>query len=55
MVEIAQLDRLSLVSRVCTELENHININDKDLGEIRSIHSACGDSYCSEKDNPARL
>ena len=34
MVDIEQLDRLSLVSRVCTELENHININDKDLAEF---------------------
>ena len=34
MVDIEQLDRPSLVSRVCTEVENHININDKDLAEF---------------------
>ena len=31
--ELQQLERLSLVSKICTELENHLGLNDKDLGE----------------------
>ena len=31
--ELSQLEYLSLVSKVCTELDNHLGINDKDLGE----------------------
>lgn len=31
--ELAKLEYLSLVSKVCTELDNHLGINDKDLGE----------------------
>ncbi|CAH1788112.1 unnamed protein product [Owenia fusiformis] len=34
MDEIAQLEHLSLVSKVCTELENHLGLNDKDLAEF---------------------
>lgn len=30
--EIDRLEQLSLVSKVCTELENHLGLNDKDLG-----------------------
>uniref|UniRef100_A0A674IZE3 Uncharacterized protein n=1 Tax=Terrapene triunguis TaxID=2587831 RepID=A0A674IZE3_9SAUR len=30
--ELAKLEYLSLVSKVCTELDNHLGINDKDLG-----------------------
>ena len=30
--ELQKLEYLSLVSKVCTELENHLGINDKDLG-----------------------
>lgn len=30
--ELSQLEYLSLVSKVCTELDNHLGINDKDLG-----------------------
>lgn len=33
MDEIERLEQLSLVSKVCTELENHLGINDKVLGE----------------------
>lgn len=33
MDEVAKLEHLSLVSKVCTELENHIGMNDKDLGK----------------------
>lgn len=31
--EIERLEYLSLVSKVCTELENHLEISEKDLGE----------------------
>jgi hypothetical protein len=33
MEEIDRLEYLSLVSKVCTELENHLGMNDKDLGK----------------------
>ena len=33
MDEIERLEQLSLVSKVCTELENYWGLNDKDLGE----------------------
>lgn len=32
MEELERLEYLSLVSRVCTELENHFDVNDKVLG-----------------------
>lgn len=32
--ELKKLEHLSLVSKVCTELENHLNLNDKDLAEF---------------------
>ena len=31
--EVEKLEYLSLVSKVCTELENHLGLNDKDLGK----------------------
>lgn len=31
--EVAKLEHLSLVSKICTELENHLGLNDKDLGK----------------------
>ena len=34
MDELQKLEHLSLVSKVCTELENHYEINDKDLAEF---------------------
>ena len=37
--DLEKLERLSLVSKVCTELENHLGINDKDLAEF-IIHLA---------------
>lgn len=40
MEEVEQLEYLSLVSKVCTELENHLGMNDKDLGELFGIHIA---------------
>lgn len=33
MDEVEKLEYLSLVSKICTELENHLGINDKDLAE----------------------
>ncbi|CAK9300122.1 unnamed protein product [Gordionus sp. m RMFG-2023] len=33
MEELSRLEYLSLVSKICTELENNIGINDKDLAE----------------------
>ena len=30
--ELRKLEHLSLVSKVCTELDNHLGLNDKDLG-----------------------
>lgn len=33
--ELKQLEYLSLVSKVCTELDNHLGLNDKDLGVFR--------------------
>lgn len=32
--ELKKLEHLSLVSKVCTELENHLNMNNKDLAEF---------------------
>ena len=32
MDEIQKLEHLSLVSKICIELENHLNITDKDVG-----------------------
>jgi hypothetical protein len=34
MEELAKLEHLSLVSKICTELDNHYNMNDKDLAEF---------------------
>lgn len=34
MEELQKLEHLSLVSKVCTELENHLGLNDKDLAEF---------------------
>lgn len=34
MGELEKLEYLSLVSKICTELENHLDINDKDLAEF---------------------
>jgi len=38
MEELPKLEHLSLVSKICTELENHLGLNDKDLG--KQTHSA---------------
>ena len=34
MEELLKLEHLSLVSKICTELDNHYNMNDKDLAEF---------------------
>ncbi|XP_072029545.1 ATP-dependent RNA helicase DHX8-like [Amphiura filiformis] len=34
MEELNKLEHLSLVSKVCTELDNHLGLNDKDLAEF---------------------
>ena len=34
MEDLKKLEELSLVSKVCTELENHLGINDKVLAEF---------------------
>ena len=39
MDELKKLEHLSLVSKVCTELDNHYSLNDKDLAEFL-IHLA---------------
>ncbi|PNF33382.1 ATP-dependent RNA helicase DHX8 [Cryptotermes secundus] len=39
MEEVVRLEHLSLVSKICTELENHLGLNDKDLAEF-IIHLA---------------
>lgn len=49
--EIKRLEYLSLVSKVCTELENHLGISEKDLGNVTrhddSVFLANKLSYCS--------
>lgn len=40
--ELAKLEYLSLVSKVCTELDNHLGINDKDLGELQEVSAVSG-------------
>ena len=37
MDEIQKLEYLSLVSKICTELDNHYGLNDKDLGNCMSL------------------
>lgn len=37
MDELTKLEHLSLVSKICTELENHLGLNDKDLGKSSLI------------------
>lgn len=38
LVELERLEYLSMVSKVCTELDNHLGINDKDLGMCPIIY-----------------
>lgn len=37
--DIKRLEYLSLVSKVCTELENHLGISEKDLGNVTFQYS----------------
>lgn len=37
MDEVEKLEYLSLVSKICTELENHLGMNDKDLGKQNNV------------------
>ena len=37
--DLVKLEKISLVSKVCTELENHLGVNDKDIAEF-VIHLA---------------
>lgn len=39
MEELRKLEHLSLVSKICTELDNHLGLADKDLAEF-IIHLA---------------
>lgn len=39
--ELSQLEYLSLVSKVCTELDNHLGLSDKDLG-VYFMAEDCG-------------
>ena len=41
MEELQQLEKLSLVSKICTELDNHLGINDKDLGKFKYKTKVC--------------
>ncbi|KAL3268520.1 hypothetical protein HHI36_007629 [Cryptolaemus montrouzieri] len=45
MEELDVLEHLSLVSKVCTELENHLGMNDKDLAEFIIHLSEKHDSF----------
>ncbi|CAF4010696.1 unnamed protein product [Rotaria sordida] len=45
MDDLQKLEYLSLVSKVCTELDNHLNINDKDLAEFIIHMAQSSDSY----------
>lgn len=49
MDELEKLEHLSLVSKICTELENHLGMNDKDLGELKTFASEnrCGSAIMS--------
>lgn len=46
MDEVLKLEHLSLVSKICTELENHLGLNDKDLGKLYYlIFGSCTNLY----------
>ena len=45
MEELQNLEYLSLVSKICTELDNHLGINDKDLAEYIIEMARSSDSY----------
>jgi ATP-dependent RNA helicase DHX8/PRP22 len=45
MEELQNLEYLSLVSKICTELDNHLGVNDKDLAEFIIHMAQSSDSY----------
>lgn len=52
MDEVAKLEHLSLVSKVCTELDNHLGLNDKDLGKFTGSFVAWSFIYVFHIRNP---
>lgn len=53
MDEVQKLEHLSLVSKVCTELENHLGLDDKDLGKkqilfLLQFNAMCLDKYLAK-------
>ncbi|KAK3591983.1 hypothetical protein CHS0354_031490 [Potamilus streckersoni] len=49
MDELKKLEHLSLVSKVCTELDNHLGLNDKDLAEFIISLAEKNDTFDSFK------
>lgn len=47
MDEVANLQHLSLVSKICIELENHYELGDKDLGKVYFYNSFITRRNCS--------
>jgi len=45
MEDLQNLQYLSIVSKICTELNNHLNINGKDLAEFIIHMAQSSDSY----------
>ncbi|CAF3439785.1 unnamed protein product [Rotaria sp. Silwood1] len=45
MEDLQNLEYLSLVSKICTELDNHLGVNDKDLAEFIIHMVKTSDSY----------
>lgn len=45
MEALHNLEYLSLVSKICTELDNHLGINDKDLAEFIIHMAQSSDTY----------
>jgi ATP-dependent RNA helicase DHX8/PRP22 len=51
MNEVERLEHLSLVSKICTELENHLGLNDKDLAELIIYLAEKNDSFITFKND----
>ena len=45
MEDLQNLEYLSVVSKICTELDNHLGVNDKDLAEFIVHMAQASDSY----------
>jgi ATP-dependent RNA helicase DHX8/PRP22 len=45
MEDLQSLEYLSLVSKICTELDNHLGVNDKDLAEFIIHMAQASNSY----------